>query len=484
LWDVGTGKEIPKAQAHDSSVEDAAFSPDGKTVATVGADTKIRLWNPKTGRALGKMDLPGRQNWGGRLAYVPDGSQLAVSGRDGCVHFWDPGTGRYLHFWSGIPPEINGASILEAFAISPDGKALAVSCFQTVRLLDLATGKEVQRLKESADRVAWMSFSADGQSLLLVGRAEPPSKAFSMSVWSRASGVLVLRAPMDDDVWHRAALSPDGRTLAISSPKGSVGLWEVATGKEVLRVAGHTKAVTALTFSPDGAILATGGYDRVTRLWDVADGHERATFEGHSEHVSALAFSPDGKTLATVSSDTTGLVWDLASLRPEPSTAQELDRDACFADLRETAEVSKAYRAMAMLSRAGDSVVPYLLDRLLRPSVDPKRTRDLLEALDHADIDKRAKAVEELERMGNERLLRSALLETLSAEARARLETVLKGFEGPCPRAGETLLAIRAVQVLERIDSSAARSALEEIVKDQPQCRLALEAKAALSRKK
>jgi len=238
----------------------------------------------------------------------------------------------------------------------------------------------------------------------------------------------------------------------------------------------------ALAFSPDGALLATGGYDRVIRVWDVATGRERATFDGHVEHVASLEFSPDGKRIASVSHDTTGLVWDASTLHlPAPAT-DVVDRDACFADLLEMTDASRAYRAMGALTRAGDAVVPFLRDRVLRPAADPKRMRELLEALDHPDITQRAKAVEELERTGNERLLREALLEIQGAEARARLETVLNGFGGPCPRSGETLRSIRTLQILERIGSSAAWAALEEIVKDQPDSGPGRDARAALGR--
>jgi WD40 repeat protein len=128
VWRVADGKQLRRLGEQGGSGFSAAFSPDGKTLAT--ADTKIQLWDLATGKELRRME--GHEPWVFALVFSPDARMLASAGSDEDIRLWEVATGQERRRFRG---HRGGYDRIRCLAFSPDGKVLASGGEDTTILL-------------------------------------------------------------------------------------------------------------------------------------------------------------------------------------------------------------------------------------------------------------------------------------------------------------------------------------------------------------
>jgi WD40 repeat protein len=238
------------------------------------------------------------------VAFSPDGRTLASASQDRTIKLWDVASGREIRTLSGH------SNFVSSVALSPDGKMLASgSGDKTIKLWDVASGREIRTLSGHSYPVLSVAFSPDGRTLVSASGDK------TIKLWDVASGREIRTLSGHSDIVYSVAFSPDGRTLASGSNDKTIKLWDVASGRLINTLSGHLGFVLSVAFSRDGKTLASGSWDNTIKLWDVASGREIRTLRGHSNFVSSVAFSPDGRTLASGSFDKTIKLWDVASGR-------------------------------------------------------------------------------------------------------------------------------------------------------------------------
>src|SRR5262249_36017445 len=103
------------------SVSGVAFSPDGMTLASVGNDQSLRIWNLKTGKEHHAIKRESYDQVDG-LAFSPDGKAVAMTCSNLTVRLWDAQTGKAGKVFVGYDGfGQNGGGFVR---FSPDGKTL------------------------------------------------------------------------------------------------------------------------------------------------------------------------------------------------------------------------------------------------------------------------------------------------------------------------------------------------------------------------
>jgi WD40 repeat protein/serine/threonine protein kinase len=307
VWDLASLDVLYRLHGHTAPVLHAAFSPDGKTIATGGFDAMVRLYDAGDGRML--HTLPGHRLCVNYLAFSVDSGRLASASDDRTAKIWEVNTGQELLHLRG-----HHGLVLSA-AFSPDGRRLVTSGEEgEVKVFDVTSGPDGATIAQHAEPGYSVAFSLDGHWLASCGmdrtvRLIDVESGEVRATWSDHSQPVC-----------SIAFSRDGRLLAsaggdwASDDRGEIIIRELPSGQalyEPLRC--HKGIARAVAFSPDSRLLATGGGeyrtpDQEVVIWDVATGREVQRFSQLPAGVAGVAFTPDGRRIiASTGSTIVGL---------------------------------------------------------------------------------------------------------------------------------------------------------------------------------
>lgn len=223
LWDAGSGKHLAELEGHKREVRCIAFAPVGKVLASGDRAGIIRLWDVASRKELRRLEWPQPP---GRfreevlaLAFSPTGQTIAAGYSNQVIRLWDTGTGQLqpkeLPYWG------------DSLAFLLDGQTLASLDIGrndngTIHLLDVLTGSDLISRRGHRGIIQAIAVSPDGKLLASAGETDR-----TVRVWELATAQQILWFEGHANAVLGLAFSPDSKTLASASRDTTLLLWDL-----------------------------------------------------------------------------------------------------------------------------------------------------------------------------------------------------------------------------------------------------------------
>lgn len=163
LWNLADGTLVRRFdKPHDDTVQSIRFSPDGKTLASGGADRMVHLWDVESGKR--QATLEGHTHHVTAVAWGLAGREVASGAADGVVKIWDLKTGKAARTINGIKSEVT-----RLVYVGSDGRVGITSGDGYLSIYRTDNGRRETYSKIPAGYLYALDRNRDGSELIIGG---------------------------------------------------------------------------------------------------------------------------------------------------------------------------------------------------------------------------------------------------------------------------------------------------------------------------
>lgn len=299
---------------HIKSVENIAFSNDGKYLASASRDKTFMLWNVVTAENVAVFK--GHTDYLNAVCFSPDRKFVATASDDKTVRIWNMQKKELVHQLLGH----NGW--VYALDFSPDGKLLISGSWDnSLKLWNVKTGELVSTFTDHSHHINDVCFSPDGRYAISA------SSDKTLKMWNIQNEKLLRTYTGHKGKVNVVCFGANQNTFVSADNEGFIIFWNVDKQVPEKKFKAHNGAIRAIDFGYDGAFLVSEGNDKSIKIWNSSNG-DLINRINHEYEINSIAISPDNTVLASAGRENEIYLWSFADILLEtlPDTKKVQNR--------------------------------------------------------------------------------------------------------------------------------------------------------------
>jgi WD40 repeat protein len=223
IWDVQTGAVRHKLTGFADRVVALAFSAKGNLLATGGGppseDGEVKVFDASTGKLVVELKSPHSDTVYG-VCFSPDGKMLATCGADKFVKAFEMPSGKFIKSFEGHTHHVLDVGW------KADGKLLAsAGADNVIKVWTFDTGEQARTIQGHTKQITRLEFLGNTPQIITCSGDQ------TIRMWNVDNGGTVRQFNSGSDFIYGVAVSPDGAIVAAGGEDGIVRLFNGTNGQ-------------------------------------------------------------------------------------------------------------------------------------------------------------------------------------------------------------------------------------------------------------